>query len=133
MTTLLVDTNVVSYAYNKHTLWNLYAPKLKGNQLLVAAQTIAEMQYGSILNNWGEHKLRRLMVILADYGVVHTDDAVCLEWAKVKHEARVKGRPMSVSDTWIAATARSLGVPLVTHNKKDFDFLMGLTVISETQ
>jgi tRNA(fMet)-specific endonuclease VapC len=133
VSTLLVDTNIVSYAYNQHSLWTRYAPILEGNQVLVAAQTVAEMRFGALLKNWGEGKTKRLEALLASYGVAHTDDAICMEWGRVKNEALVKGRPMSLGDTWIAATARSLGIPLVTHNKKDFDFLDGLTVLSETQ
>jgi predicted nucleic acid-binding protein len=37
---------------------------------------------------------------------------------------------MSQSDTWIAATARALEVLLVSHNRRDFDFLNGLRLIS---
>lgn len=38
---------------------------------------------------------------------------------------------MSENDVWIAATARALDIPLVTHNHHNFDFLNHLTLISE--
>lgn len=62
--------------------------------------------------------------------LVHTDDAIRTEWARVRQEALAKGQPMSQSDTWIAATARALEVLLVSHNRRDFDFLDGLRLIS---
>jgi predicted nucleic acid-binding protein len=34
-------------------------------------------------------------------------------------------------DAWIAATALQFGVPLVTHNRKDYAAVKGLTLISE--
>jgi predicted nucleic acid-binding protein len=40
------------------------------------------------------------------------------------------GRPMKAGDAWIAATARLIGAPLVTNNRKDFEPVPGLTVIS---
>jgi tRNA(fMet)-specific endonuclease VapC len=128
---LLVDTNVLSYAHNQHSLWQAYSPILEGNRLLVAAQTVAELRFGARLRNWGEVRVQRLEGIIGGFTVVHTDDDICTEWAKVRAEATSKGRPMGVADTWIAATARSLALPLVTHNRRDFDFLEGLTLISE--
>jgi predicted nucleic acid-binding protein len=128
---LLVDTNVVSYANNEHSLWEVYRPLLEGHQLTVAAQTVAELRFGALFKNWGERKLRRLEVILSSYTVVHTDDDICTAWATVRLESHLKGRPMSESDVWIAATARALDIPLVTHNRRDFEFLEGLTIISE--
>ena len=132
MKPLLVDTNVVSYANNEHSLWEVYQPLLENHRLLVAAQTVAEMRFGALFKNWGERKMQRLEILLSSYTIVHTDDAICTEWARVRNEALSKGRPMSESDTWIAATARALDVPLVTHNRRDFEFLDDLTLISQS-
>jgi tRNA(fMet)-specific endonuclease VapC len=128
---LLADTNIISYAYNQHSLWKLYAPVLEGNQILIAAQTVAEMRFGSMLKNWGENKRQRLELLLTQYVVVHTDDEICSEWARIQNESYKKGRPISINDAWIAATAKSLGIPLVTHNHKDFEFISDLTLVSE--
>jgi tRNA(fMet)-specific endonuclease VapC len=127
--TLLADTNIISYAFNDHSLWGVYAPLLEGNQVLIAAQSVAEMRFGALLKNWGERKRHRLELVLAPYIVAHTDDVIGTEWAKIQHEASKKGRPISINDAWIAATAKGLGVPLVTHNKKDFDFISDLTLV----
>ena len=51
---------------------------------------------------------------------------------EVTDTARRSGKPIAVADAWIAATALSYGVPLVTHNVGDFAGLPGLTVISES-
>ena len=131
MSILLVDTNVISYANNEHSLWEVYRPLLEGHQLLVAAQTVGELRFGALFKNWGERKLRRLEAILSSYTVVQTDDEICTAWATVRLESYLKGRPMSESDVWIVATARALDIPLVTHNRRDFDFLEGLSLISE--
>ncbi|WP_027876997.1 type II toxin-antitoxin system VapC family toxin [Meiothermus cerbereus] len=128
---LLVDTNIISYAYNEHRLWEVYQPMLEGQQLLVAAQSVAELRFGALFKNWGERKRRRLEVLLSSFVVVHTDDEICTAWARVRSEALTKGRPIGAGDAWIAATARVLDIPLVTHNRRDFDFLENITLISE--
>lgn len=128
---LLVDTNIISYAYNEHSLWEVYQPILEGQQLLVAAQSVAELRFGALFKNWGERRRRRLEVLLSSFVVVHTDDDICSAWARVRSEALTKGRPIGAGDAWIAATARALDIPLVTHNRRDFDFLENITIISE--
>jgi predicted nucleic acid-binding protein len=129
---LLVDTNIISYAYNEHSLWSVYQPILEGQQLLLAAQSVAELRFGALFKNWGERKRHRLEVLLSSFVVVHTDDEICTAWARVRSEALTKGRPIGAGDAWIAATARALEIPLVTHNRRDFDFLENITLISES-
>ena len=46
-------------------------------------------------------------------------------------ESKRSGLNVSLADAWIAATAISLQIPLVTNNEKDFQKINGLTMISE--
>jgi predicted nucleic acid-binding protein len=41
-----------------------------------------------------------------------------------------KGHPIGFADAWIAACARQLNVPLVTHNASDFDAILNLVVLT---
>jgi hypothetical protein len=43
------------------------------------------------------------------------------------------GRPISFPDTWIAASALQLNIPLVTHNAGDYEAIDGLTILTATQ
>jgi tRNA(fMet)-specific endonuclease VapC len=61
-------------------------------------------------------------------GLVPYDDETCRTWAKI---TTIPGRPMSHPDAWIAATAVRHRVPLVTHNRKHFEHIPGLALISE--
>ena len=58
---------------------------------------------------------------------------ICSVWAKLRVEAEKKGRHLSSSDAWIAATAVLLDVPLLTHNHKDYESLESLKLISADQ
>lgn len=131
MATLLVDTNIVSYADNEHGIWQRYEPLVAGHTLLIAAQTVAELRYGALAKNWGERRRTRLELLMGAYTVAYPNDAICTGWAEVRVSSRQKGRPISPADAWIAATALAFEVPLVTHNEKDFDLIDSLKIISE--
>ena len=44
---------------------------------------------------------------------------------------RRSGRAISRTDAWQAAVALHEGVPLISHNRRDFAHVSGLTLISE--
>ncbi|MBF6593583.1 MAG: PIN domain-containing protein [Thermaceae bacterium] len=131
MSSLLLDTNILSYKHNDHTFWALYEPRLEGQVLCIAAQTVAEMRFGALRSGWGQERRARLERLLSSHAVLFPDDSICTAWAELRIECERKGRPMQPADLWIAATAKALDIPLVTHNRRDFDFLEGLSLVSE--
>jgi tRNA(fMet)-specific endonuclease VapC len=128
---LLLDTNIISYIQKKHPLAQLYQPHLEGKILCMAAQSLAEIRYGMAKANWGEFRREQAELYLRSFSVIYPNDAICDVWAKTRATNRQKGQTMFDGDLWIAATALSLGIPLVTHNKKHFDFIKNLQLISE--
>ncbi len=62
--------------------------------------------------------------------IVPYDYEVCETYGRIK-AALPKGRTIADNDLWIAACAMRHSVPLVTHNRKHFDDIKGLIVISE--
>ena len=62
-----------------------------------------------------------------------SDAALAKEWGRLVAEAMTLshplGQPHHANDAWIAATARRLGVPLVTGNTGHFQDMPGLTVV----
>jgi predicted nucleic acid-binding protein len=67
---------------------------------------------------------------LERFTIVLVDRALCRLWAEVGDRARRRGRPIQTADAWIAATALSLGVPLVTHNPADYAGVDGLALLT---
>lgn len=128
---VLADTNILSYIYNKHSHSTLYEPHLGGKVVLISAQTLAEMRFGAFRRNWGATRLVNLETFLSNYTAVYPNDVICKQWARLRADAEIQGKHLAVADAWVAATAVAMDVPLITHNKKDFAFLPGLTVISE--
>ena len=131
---VLVDTCVLSYLYKGHPLAEDYRSHLEGNTAVISFMTLAELHYGTLKGNWNEPRRTQLMAHVArDYIIPPFNLALCREWAAVRDRTRRIGRQIEVADSWIAATAMQYGIPLVTHNRSDFEVLEpDLTVISES-
>ena len=127
-TDLLVDTDVFSYVYKGDTRGGLYTAHLTGNHLHLAFSTVAELYRWTIRHGWGQVRVNNLRSTIAQYTVLDWDDDVAWQWAQLMS---MKGRPMNPADAWVAAVALRHGLPLVTHNRKHFDGIPGLTVLSE--
>ncbi len=130
---VVVDTNVVSYIHNGHTLAKLYKPYLLGAQTFISFQTLAEMSYGAKVKGWGLRRLKDLETALSGYTLIHTNEALVNRWCDVRAGVLKLGRHIDAADAWIAATALELDIPLVTHNARDFQYVDGLVVITETE
>lgn len=131
MSALIVDTDVVSFLLKGDTRAQPYRPHLQDKTLALSFMTVAELYQWAYVRNWGERKLTRLEKQLHRYVIVPFDNELCRQWARICVERRRLGRPISVQDAWVAATALRHSCPLVTHNGDDFSDIAGLEVISE--
>src|SRR5438128_4320751 len=102
----LLDTNIVSYLFNGHTLAARYRPHLVGQTLAVCFMTVAELYEGAYRAGWGPRRLSRLESLLRTFVVVPFDMTLCQQWATIRAQRR--RQPVGVADAWIAATALSL-------------------------
>lgn len=124
----LVDTNVVSYLLKQDTRAGLYRSHLDGRRLYLSFMTVSEIYHWMIERKWGRSRLQKVRHKLAAYRTLIYDDEMAWIWAELM---ALKGHPISPGDAWIAATALRHKMPLVTHNRKDFEKVPGLTIISE--
>jgi len=64
---LVVDTGVFSAALSRRrrAAFEPAVAKLAGNQLFLAAQTVAELRYGVLVAGWGEARRTRLEAAIA--------------------------------------------------------------------
>jgi tRNA(fMet)-specific endonuclease VapC len=124
----LVDTNVVSYFLKGDSRGDLYRQHVDGKLLCISFVSVAELYRWAVMHNWGAARIVMLQEKLESYTVVQLDDQTLWEWARIMS---VKGHPIAPGDAWIAAAAVRHGLPLVTHNRKHFENVPGLTVISE--
>jgi predicted nucleic acid-binding protein len=98
-------------------------------ELAVSIITIGELRAGVLVAATVEARDRRLGTLTAALGLdpVPIDDAVAAEWARLRVLVRETGQRMPINDSWIAATAMSLKVPVVTQ-EDDFPDVEGLSI-----
>jgi toxin FitB len=124
----LLDTNVVSEwvkpAPDPGLVEWLTATDEEGIYLSVI--TLAELRYGVErldagrrrlrLENWLQHDLRERF----SGRMITVDERVADAWGRVVARCRGAGRPISVMDAFIAATAETSDLVLITRNDSDF-------------
>jgi len=127
----LLDTNVLSEAAkpspNPKVLAWLGA--VDEDRLFLSAVSIAEIRHGIALLDDG--KKRKQLAVWLEKELLHrfakkiipVDESTALAWGDLMGLAKRLGRPLATLDGFIAATATSKKLTLVTRNKKDFDFL----------
>jgi predicted nucleic acid-binding protein len=130
MNAVLVDTDVISYIFKDDQRSAPFINYLADKTLLYSFQTFAELRYWYIRHRWSEHRWKILLEYLEQYTRVEHSIPISDHWAYAMYSSQKAGRRMLAADAWIAATALELGIPLVTHNKKDFLGLDGLEIIS---
>ena len=131
MNAIVVDTDVVSFAFKGDTRFDLYAPELQDRVLIVSFMTVAELKLWGLVKSWGQQRTEKLLAYLKqEFATYPATTELGDVWAELKAAARNQGRELDTADAWIAATAIYLNVPLISHNKQDFDFLSKLQLIS---
>lgn len=130
---VLVDTDVYSYLLSGKNYAALYRPHVEGKLLCLSFITVGELHFGALNKYWGKKKIADLKDRLKSATIVPYDEEVCLTYAKLKKALQEKGKSVAINDLWIASCAVRHSIPLVTNNRKHFDLVPGLVVISESQ
>lgn len=97
----------------------------------ISAASIAELHFGVLVaadDDERARRVQRLGVVESTFDPLPIDAAVGREWGRLAAAIAARGgktRKRTV-DLAIAATANVHGVPLLTHNTKDFRLLDGL-------
>lgn len=99
-------------------------------QLAVSIVTIGELRAGVLAAATVEVRDQRLRTLTAALALdpVPIDDSVAAQWARLRVLLRDSGQRLPVNDSWIAATAIALEVPVVTQDE-EFPDVAGLQVI----
>jgi tRNA(fMet)-specific endonuclease VapC len=125
---VLVDTNVMSFTIKSDSRRELYRRHVDGRTTCLSFMTVAELYRWTIQRNWGRQRVDGLLSEITKCVVLPYDDDLAWEWARVRS---IKGKPVDIGDAWIAATALRYDLPLVTHNRRHFDVVPGLRILSE--
>jgi len=127
---VLLDTNIVSYFMKNKPEASFYIPHLEGRLVAIAFITVGELYYGAEKAGWGPQRRMKLETVLRNFVVIPYDHGISKAYALILVERERQGRPISSNDAWIAACALRHNVELATHNRKDFDGISNLKLIS---
>ena len=99
-------------------------------RLAVSIITIGELRSGVLAAEDLPTRDRRLATLLdaLQLDAIPVDGVVAEAWARLRQDLREGGLRMPVNDSWIAATAIALRVPVVTQDG-DYAGVPGLEVI----
>src|SRR5450759_3905579 len=126
----VVDTDVVSFLFKSHPLAPAYQTILASRPLAVSLITLAEIEYGMEVKNWGANRRDLMRRFLGRFTPLLPDAETALLWARIKSAREKIGRPITFADAWIAAAALQLNVPLATHNARDYAGIRNLVVLT---
>ena len=129
---LLLDTNIVTYTSSATDWKEMYEPILLGKKLYICFMTFAELLEAVRHRKMSEKNIQVYTnKIRSRYSIIPWNEMICHHFAIIRVQRRNK--PISVSDALIAATALAYGLPLVTHNARDFEGIAGLNAITKYQ
>ena len=126
--THLLDTNTCIYIINRRPpqvaqKFAQYPPDAIGLSVI----TLAELRYG-VEKSGSKRNAEVLEAFIAPLEVVAFEPEATLTYARIRSELEKRGTPIGAMDLLIAAHALSLGLTLVTHNRKEFDRVSGLKI-----
>ena len=100
------------------------------DELLVSVVTIGELRAGVLSAGDVSTRELRLATLIGALALDPTpiDESVADRWATLRLRLRDSGQRMPANDSWIAATAMALGIPVVTQDA-DYVTVDGLSVI----
>jgi predicted nucleic acid-binding protein len=121
----LVDANVLSEA-TKPDPDPRVVEWLRANErsLVVDPVILGEVRFGILLLDSGARRSELERWFEAGIARIHClpwDSTVGLRWAELLVDLRRRGRPMSIKDSLIAASALAHDLALATLNRRDFE------------
>jgi len=117
---LVVDTGVFSAALSRRRRpqFEAQVARLAGNQLFLAASSVAELRYGALVAEWRTPRRDRLEEAIATTTVVPVSDALLTRLAELRFACRQTGHPLAdpahANDLWIATSALHIAAGLVS-------------------
>jgi predicted nucleic acid-binding protein len=78
---------------------------------------MAELEFGRRSAGWGRVRWNAANAMLAGCPRLSIGKRTAATWARMKDAEQRHGRTFGAHDLWIAATAQTLGVPIVTCDK----------------
>jgi hypothetical protein len=125
----LLDTNVLSEWVKPRPNPGVIAwlADVDEDRVFISVVTLAELRHGVERLALGTRRdrleawLRDALPLRFEGRILPIDLAIADEWGKLVARRHTLGRPIGVMDAFLAATAETHALALVTRNRSDFD------------
>ena len=127
---LMLDTNICIYIIKQQpaTVLKRFLEYQIGD-ICISSITLAELRYGVAKSTHEEKNAKALDEFILPLEIVSFDDAAAHLYGEIRAMLEKAGTPIGAMDMLIAAHALSLGIPLVTNNRREFVRIPALTSI----
>jgi len=117
----MLDIDTCIYLINRH-------PKMQRNAPFTACAisvvVLGELQRAILKSS----RPAPTMTFVEHMNVIDIDAEVARTYAEIRVHLESSGQPIGPNDSWIAAHARTLKLPLITNNTREFSRVPNLTV-----
>ena len=121
----LVDTNVIiRFLKGQTELFSLFDDM---ENLYVSSISVGELMYGAELSQKKDFNSKGYYSFCEQMKVLNIDMDIAKTYGKIKSVLKAKGRPIPENDIWIAATALTANLSLITADS-DFENIPELVI-----
>jgi tRNA(fMet)-specific endonuclease VapC len=125
----MLDTDICIYIIRKRPIEvEKRFRALKPFEVGISAITLAELEFGIAKSSRPDRNRDALLGFLAPLEVAAFDDTAALHCGEIRAFLEKEGNPIGSMDLMIASHARSLSIPLVSNNVREFRKVPGLRV-----
>ena len=116
----LIDTNVIIRFFKGETeLFSLFDDL---ENLYISSISVGELMYGAELSKKTDFNRENYFCFCQQMKVLYPDLEVAKNYGKIKASLKAKGKPIPENDIWIAATALTANLSIVTADT-DFNYI----------
>ncbi len=125
----LVDTDIIIYwLNNKYPQIDQQISVVGDDKIFLSSITVAELYYGAYNSSKPEKNLKLVNELILDINVINFDPKAGEQFGNIKAGLKKTGKIINDSDLFIAATAISNNMILVTNNEKHFHRMNNLKI-----
>ena len=126
----LVDTDWVIHALHGNLAVIRRLEEMTDEGIGISVISTAELYQGVFYSDDPQANEVLLLEFISGYDVVQVDDDICRLFARERGRLKAAGTPIGDLDLLIGCTAIRHGLILLSNNRRHFERLQGLDVIS---
>ena len=124
---VMLDTNTCIAACNNTPGFRAQQPL---RECVMSVVVLGELEWGVSRSVRKDENRATLNRLLSAVGVLELDADTARAYGDIRAQLYSIGKPIGPNDLWIAAHARSVNLPLVTSNTREFSRVPGLAIES---